>query len=221
MAEVGKYAKAKKKGFKVAGLSAKQMEKATTLKGKKLTAGQKTKASKLTDISKTKWVEGKGVVGPKGKAFTGSVILPNGKTASYVNGRRVGVNAKKTAATASSTSRTKTTTAKKANATLSSAQKAKLIKDKKIAANMGAKPSVSRGQSAAGSRYSAQGKGSSSKPSTSASSGKSWWQAGGGGLVGPNSPFAGNKTSKTPKSNIRVGSRVGNKIWNGTRWVSK
>ena len=95
MAEVGKYTKAKKRGYKVAGLSAKQMEKATTLKGKKLTAGQKTKASKLTDISGTKWVKGKGVVGPKGKSFTGSVILPNGKTASYVKGRRIGINTKK------------------------------------------------------------------------------------------------------------------------------
>lgn len=102
MAEVGKYTKAKKRGYKVAGLSASQMEKATTLKGKKLTAGQKTKASKLTEISKTKWVEGKGVIGPKGKSFTGSVILPNGKTASYVNGRRVGVNTKKKAAAPSS-----------------------------------------------------------------------------------------------------------------------
>jgi len=95
----GKYKKAKKRGYKVAGLTRKEMGKATTLKGKKLTAAQRRKASELKDISQTKWVKGKGVVGPGGKAFTGTVQLASGKTASYVKGRRVGVGPKKKPAT--------------------------------------------------------------------------------------------------------------------------
>jgi len=92
----GSYKKAAKKGYKTTGLSRKQMGKATTLKGKALTKRQKTRASELKSISDTKWVKGKGVVGKNGKAFTGTVQLASGKTASYVNGRRVGVNTKKT-----------------------------------------------------------------------------------------------------------------------------
>ncbi len=81
----------KKTKFKTAGLSSNQMKKATTLKGKKVSASQMKKAGELKPISSTKWVEGKGVVGPGGKAFTGTVQLASGKTASYVKGRRIGV----------------------------------------------------------------------------------------------------------------------------------
>lgn len=91
----GSYKKAAKKGYKTTGLTRKQMSKVTTLKGKALTKKQKTRASELKSISDTKWVKGKGVVGKNGKAFTGTVQLASGKTASYVKGRRVGVNTKK------------------------------------------------------------------------------------------------------------------------------
>jgi hypothetical protein len=94
----GSYKKAKARGYKTAGLSADQMKKATTLKGKKVSAGQMKKAGELKDISSTRWEKGKGVVGPGGKAFTGSVTLASGKTASYVKGRRIGVGPAKKAA---------------------------------------------------------------------------------------------------------------------------
>jgi hypothetical protein len=86
----GSYKKSK---AKTAGLSSDEMKKATTLKGKKISASQMKKAGELKPISSTKWVEGKGVVGPGGKAFTGTVQLATGKTASYVKGRRIGVKA--------------------------------------------------------------------------------------------------------------------------------
>jgi len=91
----GSYKKAKKSGFKTAGLSSDQMKKATTLKGKKVSAAQMKKAGVLQKIENTKFVKGKGVVGPGGKAFTGSVILASGKSASYVKGRRIGVSTAK------------------------------------------------------------------------------------------------------------------------------
>lgn len=90
----GQYKKAKKAGYKVAGLTAEQSKRATTLKGKKVSAAQLKKANVLKDIGTTRWEKGKGVVGPGGKAFTGSVILASGKTATYVKGRRVGVQTK-------------------------------------------------------------------------------------------------------------------------------
>jgi hypothetical protein len=94
----GSYKKASKAGYKTAGLSSAQMKKATTLKGKKISASQMKKAGELKPISSTTFVKGKGVVGPGGKAFTGTVQLASGKTASYVKGRRIGVGpAKKSA----------------------------------------------------------------------------------------------------------------------------
>jgi hypothetical protein len=88
----GSYKKSK---VKTAGLSSDEMKRATTLKGKKVSAGQMKKAGVLKDISSTRWEKGKGVVGPGGKAFTGSVQLASGKTASYVKGRRIGVGPEK------------------------------------------------------------------------------------------------------------------------------
>lgn len=93
----GSYKKAAKRGFKTAGLTSKEMRKATTLRGKKLTAKQRTRASELKDISQTRWEKGRGVVDKSGKAFTGTVMLASGKTASYVKGRRVGVGPKRKA----------------------------------------------------------------------------------------------------------------------------
>ena len=93
----GRFKKAKKAGYKVAGLTAEESKRATTLKGKKISAAQLKKANVLKDIGQTKFVKGQGVVGPGGKAFTGSVILASGSTATYVKGRRVGVSTKKAA----------------------------------------------------------------------------------------------------------------------------
>lgn len=93
----GSYKKAARRGFKTAGLTSKEMGKATTLRGKKLTAKQRTRASELKDISQTRWEKGRGVVDKSGKAFTGTVMLASGKTASYVKGRRVGIGPKKKA----------------------------------------------------------------------------------------------------------------------------
>jgi len=89
----GSYKKAAKKGFKTTGISAEKFGKVQTRKGKQLTAGQRAKAGELKDIGTTRWEKGKGVVGPGGKAFTGTVQLASGKTASYFQGRRVGVRA--------------------------------------------------------------------------------------------------------------------------------
>jgi hypothetical protein len=89
----GSYKKARERGYKTAGLSNEKFKKATTLKGQKLTAAQRAKVGEVKKISKTRWEKGKGVVGPGGKAFTGTVQLASGKTASYFRGRRVGYKA--------------------------------------------------------------------------------------------------------------------------------
>jgi hypothetical protein len=89
----GSYKKAQKRGYKTAGLSNEKFKKATTLKGQKLTAAQRAKVGELKKIGETRWEKGKGVVGPGGKAFTGTVQLASGKTASYFRGRRVGYKA--------------------------------------------------------------------------------------------------------------------------------
>ena len=89
----GQFKKAQKRGFKVSGLTREQSMKQTTLKGKKLSAAQLRKANELKDIGTTTFTKGKGVTGPGGKAFTGSVTLASGKTASYFQGRRIGLKA--------------------------------------------------------------------------------------------------------------------------------
>jgi hypothetical protein len=81
-------------------------------------------------------------LGPGGKRLTGTVIMSNGDRAVYKGGKRVTNVPKSSIKKAPSKPRntgTTTSTKPKPNATLSAAQKAKLIKDKKIAAGMGTK----------------------------------------------------------------------------------
>lgn len=87
----GSYKKAAKRGYKTTNVPTEKFKKVTTLKGQKLTAAQRAKVGELKDIGTTHWEKGKGVVGPGGKAFTGTVQLASGKTASYFQGRRVGL----------------------------------------------------------------------------------------------------------------------------------
>lgn len=84
----GSFKKAKKKGYKVVGLNKKQIKRGKA-GGKKVTKNQASAAqSNTVNISDTRFVKGEGVkVGDK--LFTGNVKLASGKTAHYVNGRRV------------------------------------------------------------------------------------------------------------------------------------
>ena len=84
----GSFKKAKKKGYKVANLKKKQIKRGKA-GGNKVTKKQAAKAqSNTVNISDTRFVKGEGVkVGDK--LFTGNVKLASGKTAHYVNGRRV------------------------------------------------------------------------------------------------------------------------------------
>lgn len=85
----GSFKKAKKKGYKVANLTKKQVKRGKA-GGKKVTDAQAKAAQKnVVQISDTKFVRGEGVKGPDGKLLTGKVQLASGKMAHYVNGRRV------------------------------------------------------------------------------------------------------------------------------------
>jgi hypothetical protein len=81
-------AEKKKKDLSL-NLSREQLATARRRGGGKVTKTQRAKAGILTPIGQTRFEAGKGVVGPKGKAFTGSVLLPGGGSASYVRGRRL------------------------------------------------------------------------------------------------------------------------------------
>lgn len=84
----GSFKKAKKRGFKVANLKKKQVRRGKA-GGKNVNKKQaKAAQSNTVDISKTKFTKGEGVT-VDGKLFTGNVKLASGKTAHYVNGRRV------------------------------------------------------------------------------------------------------------------------------------
>ena len=85
----GSFAKAKKKGLKTADLSKKQLQRAQTARGRKVTKKQVTRATKNeASISDTQFETGKGVT-KGGKLFTGTVTLASGRKATYVKGRRV------------------------------------------------------------------------------------------------------------------------------------
>ena len=85
----GSFKKAKKRGYKVANLKKKQVRRGKA-GGKNVTKKQANAADKnVVQISDTKFVKGKGVMGPNGKPLTGKVQLASGKMAHYVNGRRV------------------------------------------------------------------------------------------------------------------------------------
>ena len=203
---------------------------------------QKAATKRTVSISNTTRAtsgENKGyTLGPGGKRLTGTVVMADGDRAVYKGGKRV-TNVPKSSmkdktptrgitSRTSSSSSSATAKPKSASAGLTSAQKAKIAKDKKLSTGT-SRATVSRGQSAASSRYSRMGKSnvpSSLRPSASSSSkgtGKKWWQAGGGGLVGPNSPVrGGGSTSSKPKKGDRrrKGSYGGFETYDGSRWVS-
>lgn len=96
----GSFAKAKKRGAKTANLTKKDLSRAQTARGKKVSQRQVTKATKKTaraNISETQFEKGRGVT-RNGKLFTGTVKLASGKRATYVRGRRVVAGKKSTAA---------------------------------------------------------------------------------------------------------------------------
>lgn len=96
----GSFAKAKKRGAKTANLTKKDLSRAQTARGKKVSQRQVAKATKKTaraDISETQFEKGRGVT-RNGKLFTGTVKLASGKTATYVRGRRVVAGKKSTSA---------------------------------------------------------------------------------------------------------------------------
>ena len=100
------------KGAKTRNLSAKQQEKAKRIVGggrsEKVKAEElKTARANTIDIGTTKWTtaaerktagqKGRGglLTDASGKALTGTVKLPSGKTATYVRGKRIGIVAEK------------------------------------------------------------------------------------------------------------------------------
>jgi hypothetical protein len=82
---------------KLGGMGGKYGRKAENLTNKELKAagGAKAAATRKVDISQTKRDTTRGItLGPKGKPLTGKVVLQNGNTAVYKDGKRV-VAAKK------------------------------------------------------------------------------------------------------------------------------
>jgi len=103
----GKYSKQKAKGRKVAGLTKKQVAAGRRV-GKAgrstITKKESKAAAKNIDISQTRWkapsertgprAKGGIVVDKSGKPITGTVKMANGRTATYVRGKRVTYKAK-------------------------------------------------------------------------------------------------------------------------------
>ena len=92
------------KGARTRNLTAAQQKQAKRIVGggrsEKVTAAERKAAQAKVDIGQTKWVTAKDRGGAgrgglltdtSGKAVTGTVTLPSGKTATYVRGKRIGV----------------------------------------------------------------------------------------------------------------------------------
>jgi hypothetical protein len=158
--------------------------------------GLKSAAKRTVSISNTTRSttgQNKGyTLGPGGKRLTGTVIMANGDRAVYKGGKRVTNVPKKVVSSGRSGG--------------------------SGGSGGGGKTKLTRGQKAAGTRYTAQAAAakkitttkktppktfagssvsSSSSKTGSSSTGKNWYSQGGGGLFGPNSPFKGNESSKT------------------------
>lgn len=197
-------------------------KKSLNLKGKQLGKKGRAAAKKRTvSISKTEYMKegpNKGkVVGPKGNPLTGKVDMGGGNMAVYRNGKRVlakpAAKAKKTTnnKTTSTTTTPKPPTPKKT----SNQTKPLTAAQKKAALSRGTSKSPTKGSgSSAGERKSTKGSGSSAgankttvakstKP-TSKGNGKKWYEAGGGGLAGPNSPIKGPKRLKEGSTRMMV-----------------
>lgn len=146
------------KGAKTRNLTAKQQEKAKRIVGggrsEKVKAEElKTARANTIDIGTTKWMKaaerktagqkGRGglLTDASGKALTGTVKLPSGKTATYVRGKRIGVVAEKpkkptSSGGSGSTSRTGT------SATAKAAGAGKKYEEKKPSAKPGNRPAA-------------------------------------------------------------------------------
>lgn len=153
-------------------------------------------------------------LGAGGKRLTGTVVMANGDRAVYKGGKRVTnvpkVSVKK-AATASRPSSSGISSAGSKVTGLSLAQKAKLLKDKKVSSGMGGKTSSSGGMGAEGPKR------STPKPAAPSSGGYS--------IGGFNIP-AGSKASTPKKTGPQKGDRKraggpygGYLTYNGSKWV--
>jgi len=166
-------------------------------------------------------------LGPGGKRLTGTVVMANGDRAVYKGGKRV-TNAPK------SSMKTKTPTrstggGRVSSGTVNKPTKTKTLKGPMIAAGVRNNFSAANKAKAIATEKKRDAamasRGSvSSRTGSKSSSGKSWRDPGGGGLVGPNSPFrgSGGSSSSKPKKGDRKrvgGAYGGYATYDGTRWV--
>jgi hypothetical protein len=193
-------------------------------------------ASKRTvDIGKTKHKKegphkGK-VVGPKGNPLTGKVDMGGGNMAVYKDGKRVtartaggggggGGGGGKTAAQIAAEKRAK----------IAAEKRAKIAKEGKAAskkgsttttANLNAKVKAKAKGDGSAKLYSSANKNpeEGNKSGTKTGTGKKWYEQGGGGLAGPNSPIKG---PKKPKEGSTYIGRNGNKyVYKSGKWVKQ
>lgn len=194
-------------------------KKSLNLKGKQLGKKGRAAAKKRTvSISDTKYSKKTGIVtGPAGKPLTGKVDMGGGNMAVYRNGKRVTAKpaAKATKTTNNRTTSTTTTPKPPTPKKTSNQTKPLTAAQKKAALSKGTSKSPTKGSgSSAGERKAIKGSGSSAganKPTvakstkpTSTGNGKKWNKPGGGGLVGPNSPFAKGGRSKLKEGSTRM-----------------
>ena len=173
------------------------------------------------------------VLGPKGNPLTGKVDMGGGNMAVYRNGKRVtaksskNVKPKSTSTKSTSTKVTSTkatppkatppkaTPPKAKTSTLTAAQKAAARK------GSGSSAGAKRGfdNSSGQSRVAAGRKTSTAKnpKTTKTGNGKKWYEQGGGGLSGPNSPIKG---PQKPKEGSTYIGRNGNKyVYRNKKWI--
>ena len=175
--------------------------------GKKGVAASKKRTVSISKTEHMKEGPNKGkVVGPKGNLLTGKVDMGGGNMAVYRNGKRVtaksskGVKPKVTSSkvTSSKVTSLKETPPKAKTSTLTAAQKAAKAKTttlttaQKAAARKGSGSSA--GASAGARKVSDNSSGQSrvaagrKTGTTKTGNGKKWYEQGGGGLTGSNSP---------------------------------
>ena len=205
--DVGKY-----KDKKSLNLRDKQL-------GKKGVAAAKKRTVSISKTQHEKTGKHKGLVtGPAGNPLTGKVDMGGGNMAVYKDGKRVTAKAKKT--TPPKKTPPKSTPLKP----LTAAQKAALLKDKSNGQGK-SKSSIKGSGSSAGEKKPIKGSGSSAgkkpeegnKSGTKTGTGKKWYEQGGGGLAGPNSPIKG---PQRPKEGSTYIGRNGNKyVYKSGKWM--
>ena len=203
-------------------------------RAKGLQASSKRTVS-ISDTTRATTGANKGyTLGAGGKRFTGTVVMANGDRAVYKGGKRV-TNAPKssmkdkTPTRSTSGSRGSTGSGRAVDKRVAKPAKTRTVKGPMIAAGVRnnfssankakAIATEKRRDAAMASRGSV-----SSRAGSKSSSGKSWRDPGGGGLVGPNSPLRnfGRPSSSKPKKGDRKrvgGAYGGYATYDGTRWV--